>query len=82
MLEGPKVNLRLFKEEDLDEYLGLESKESETEQFAPAILRPIPKFKKEFGETGFWEENQGRMLVTDKLSLAWGAAMRGGCWGR
>jgi len=75
MLEGPKVNLRLFKEEDLDEYLRLESQESQAEQFAPAMLRPIPKFKKEFGETGFWEENQGRMVVTDKEGRLLGTMM-------
>lgn len=75
MLEGQNVNLRLFAEGDLDEYLAAEQKESESEESAPAMLRPTPKFKKEFGETGFWQEHQGRMVVTNKEGRLLGTVM-------
>jgi RimJ/RimL family protein N-acetyltransferase len=66
MLEGSNVVLRLFAENDLDGYLSLEQRESEAEESSPAWMRPIPVFKKQFAETGFWEEGMGRMVVTDK----------------
>jgi RimJ/RimL family protein N-acetyltransferase len=75
VLEGKNVNLRLFAENDLDDYLELESREAEAEELSPAVARPVPLFKKEFAETGFWEEHKGRMVVTDKKGRMIGTIM-------
>jgi RimJ/RimL family protein N-acetyltransferase len=75
MLEGQNVILRLFAESDLDEYLALEQRESESEIFSPSRMRAVPEFRKQFSETGFWEEHQGRMAVTDKAGRLLGSLM-------
>jgi RimJ/RimL family protein N-acetyltransferase len=75
VLEGSKVILRLFEERDLDEYLDLESRETQAEDMAPATLRPGSLFRKQFAETGFWEEDKGRMVVTDRAGRMLGMIM-------
>ena len=75
MLEGKHVTLRLFAEGDIDEYLALESRYAETGEFASHMLRSGPGFKKQFAETGFWEENMGRMIVADKEGKLLGTIM-------
>jgi len=66
MLEGKNVNLRLFSEDDLDEYLTLDNKLDERGEHFPVVFYSVPKNRKDFGETGWWEDDQGRMLVTNK----------------
>jgi RimJ/RimL family protein N-acetyltransferase len=66
MLEGRNVNLRLFAEDDIDEFLKLENAYSEFGEFVPVVFRSGPQFRKHISETGGWDENMGRMLVTDK----------------
>lgn len=66
MLEGPNVILRLFREDDLDEFLKLENTYAEMGEFAPVDLRVPAAFRKHFSETGGWDDKLGRMLITDK----------------
>ena len=66
MLEGKQINLRLFRAEDLEEFLALESKCTERGAYYPISLHPLPVAQKHLNETGWWEEHAGRMLVTDK----------------
>lgn len=66
MIEGKKVNLRLFKEEDLDEYLEAINKYAEIGEFWPAYLMSETHVKKDFKNDGIWEEHRGRMLIEDK----------------
>ena len=75
MLEGPNVILRLFTEDDLDEYLRLENTYAEQGEFAPIGFRSPAQFRKEFSETGAWEENLGRLLITDKKGRMLGTIM-------
>ena len=66
MLEGQNIILRLFGEDDLEEFLQLENTYSEMGDFFPVGFRSPPRFRKNFSETGAWEEDMGRMMVTDK----------------
>ena len=80
MLEGQKVNLRLFREEDLEEYYRLQSRVTERGDYFPLTIHSLPELRKQFTETGWWGENEGRMLITDKegrivggIAYFWGA---------
>ena len=66
MLEGKKVNLRLFREDDLEEYYRLYSRVTERGEYFPLTIQSLPVMRKQFAETGWWAENEGRMLITDK----------------
>ena len=66
MLEGYQVILRLFTEGDLEEYFRLFNEYAERGEFFPVAFHAIPPTRKDFQETGWWEEEMGRMLVTTK----------------
>ena len=66
MLEGPNVILRLFTDGDLDEFLKLDNTCAEMGEFAPVDLRSPAAFRKQFSETGGWDDKLGRMLITDR----------------
>ena len=72
MLEGKNIVLRLFKEEDLDEFMTLHNNVSERGEFYPISLHSLPAGHKEFQENGWWDEHRGRMLITDKQGRALG----------
>ena len=73
MLEGQKVILRLFREADLEEYLSVYSRYAERGEHWPITFQPMAQVAKDFRETGWWGEHEGRMLITDKAGQ-----MRGG----
>jgi ribosomal-protein-alanine N-acetyltransferase len=75
VLEGRNIILRLFREDDLDEFLQLENTYAEMGDFAPVRFRSPPQFRKNFSETGAWEEDLGRMMVTDKKGKRLGQVM-------
>ena len=66
MLEGPNLILRLFTDDDVDEFLKLENTYAEMGEFAAVDLRCPTAFRKHLAETGGWDDKLGRMLITDK----------------
>ena len=66
MLEGQNVILRLFAEADLDEYLSLANQYSQRGEYFPIVPRNPSETRKKFAETGWWDEHEGRLLITDK----------------
>ena len=66
MLEGRQFNLRLFREDDLDEFLKLQNQYAERGEFYPVTVQSLPTCRKDFQEAGWWEEHKGGMLITDK----------------
>lgn len=66
VLEGPNIILRLFTDDDLDEFLKLENTYAEMGAFAPVDLRSPAAFRKHLRETGGWDDKLGRMLIADK----------------
>jgi RimJ/RimL family protein N-acetyltransferase len=75
MLEGRNVILRLFSEDDLDEFLKLENTYAEMGEFAPIGFRLPIQFRKQFSETGGWDDNLGRLLITGKQGRLLGQIM-------
>ena len=66
MLEGPNVILRLFAEEDLGEFFALDADVLARGEHYPISVRPQPVSRKQFQETGWWEGDLGRMLITTR----------------
>lgn len=65
MIRGNGFILRTIRESDLDALLDAVSNvEARGDYMSPSIF-PQPGFRKEFQETGFWTEAQGRMLIVD-----------------
>ena len=75
MLEGPNVILRLFTDDDLDEFLKLENNYAEMGEFASTDFRSPADFRKHLRETGGWDDKLGRMLITDKNNRTLGHIM-------
>ncbi len=66
MIRGKVINLRAFKEDDLDQFVQLSNEVVETGDYYPNIIRTMPQLKESFNQDGFWSHNKGRMLITDK----------------
>ena len=66
MLEGPNVILRLFSDDDVDEFLKLENTCAEKGPFASIDVRSPAVFRQQLSETGAWDDKLGRLLITDK----------------
>lgn len=66
MIEGKNINLRLIRKEDLDEILELQNDLSNRGEFLGLELGSEVSIKKHFDETGYWEKDFGKMLITDK----------------
>lgn len=66
MICGKLINLRMVKQSDLDELIPLMSDTVERGEFlSPNMVNEV-SFKKNYMETGFWNEEFGRLLITDK----------------
>jgi len=66
MLEGENINLRLFQEEDLEEFLTLYNRYTERGEFYPISFTSLAQCRNDFREKGWWDQDQGRMLIMDK----------------
>lgn len=66
MLEGPNIILRLFKEDDLDEFFTLRGTYAERGDFEDSGPVPEAERRKQFSENGWWSDDLGRMAVTNK----------------
>lgn len=66
MLEGKRINLRLFKEKDVPKFVELTSNIIENGEYWFGEPPSEVKLKKKFSENGFWERDWGRMLIEDK----------------
>ena len=66
MLEGPNVILRLLNESDLKELCSLWANLADRGEFFPLSLHPLAEVRKKVAETGWWNDEQGHMLITAK----------------
>ena len=66
MIKSERITLRTVRQSDLDELFELISDIKDRGDYYPVTLPSEPVFKKDFNETGFWGEDFGRMLITDK----------------
>jgi len=67
MIEGNRVVLRPMKQEDIAEFVELTANAKENGDYFPLIIRSKVQFEKQFNETGFWGEQGGRAMITDKI---------------
>ena len=63
MLKGKKVILRLFTEEDVEKLFALDSDIAARGEQFPITLHTLSDMRKQFRETGWWQEDQGRMVI-------------------
>ncbi len=63
MLRGRKVVLRLFTEDDLEKLFALDSDLAARGEYFPIALHTLSDMRKQFRETGWWQEDQGRMVI-------------------
>jgi ribosomal-protein-alanine N-acetyltransferase len=66
MIKGEKINLRVVQERDLDTFFQLWADIENRGDFFPIFLNSESEFKKKFQENGFWTDDFGRLLITDK----------------
>lgn len=72
MLRGETVNVRLVREADLDELIELWENVRARGGFYPLGLTPGVVKRREFQETGYWQDNMGRMVIEDKEGVLQG----------
>jgi ribosomal-protein-alanine N-acetyltransferase len=65
VLRGNRVVLRLFSETDLEALSTLDADIAARGAHFPLTLHPLAEMRMQFGATGWWQEDQGRMAVTD-----------------
>ncbi len=75
MLRGKNVVLRLFSEEDLESLFALDSDIAARGEHFPIAPHTLTDTRKQFRETGWWQEDQGRMVITDRDDRTVGAIM-------
>ncbi len=66
MIRGEKVILRTVREKDVAELYVLTVDCELRGDYMPLRILPEPGFRKEFQETGFWDENRGQLLIEDR----------------
>ncbi|MPM91110.1 hypothetical protein SDC9_138236 [bioreactor metagenome] len=73
MLNGKNISLRLIQDEDIPEMLKLMNDLSHRGDYLGVQLHHESKIRKYQSDTGFWEKDFGRMLITDKSNRILGA---------
>ena len=63
MLKGKSVRLRPVRETDLDQLYAYHLDIDNRGDFFPRGILPEPVFRKRFQETGFWERDEGMLLM-------------------
>ncbi len=63
MIRGKNVVLRTIRKEDLIPYMEMDSLVEEQGSIRSPRQSSFQNFQKSFENTGFWEENKGRLLI-------------------
>lgn len=66
MIIGNNIILRLIKQTDLDELIPLMNDLSQKGEYLNVNLVNEVMYKKHYQETGFWNDESGNFLITDK----------------
>jgi RimJ/RimL family protein N-acetyltransferase len=65
MLKGETITLRLIRESDLEQLYNFHEDIANRGQYFPIGVIPEPMFRKRFANTGFWENEEGMLLIVD-----------------
>jgi [ribosomal protein S5]-alanine N-acetyltransferase len=66
MLTGERVVLRPVRERDLTAFINAHIDISNRGEFFPLGVRPEPVLRRQYAETGFWERDEGTLLIWDR----------------
>ncbi len=66
MIEGKRVILHTFREEDVHELVRLGSRYRDIGEFWPVSLPTEQKYRQEYEKNGWWGEEGGNMVITDR----------------
>ena len=65
MLRGSKINLRLMRDSDLDDFVRLSQDVEARGDFFPLNIPTVSGIRKRFAEDGYWSEEFRTMLIVD-----------------
>jgi ribosomal-protein-alanine N-acetyltransferase len=65
MLVGKRVIVRTLRQADLDRLYDVAADVRDMGDYWPMVLPSEIRWKKRLGETGWWEEDHGGVLITD-----------------
>lgn len=65
MLRGKQVTLRPIRAADVDEVYGHHIEIANRGDYFPINVMSESKFKKEFAESGFWDKDEGLLVMLD-----------------
>lgn len=68
MLKGNVIRLRTVRETDLEALYQFHLDISNRGEFFPIGVMAEPAFKNRFQQTGFWQENDGMLIIVDEAS--------------
>lgn len=66
MLNGEAVVLRPVREQDLEGFIRAHAEISNRGEFFPLGVQPEPVLRRQYAETGFWERDEGTLLIWDR----------------
>lgn len=66
MIKGKNINLRLIKQTDLEEIVSYANDLTQKGEYLNMRLMNEVEYKKQFQETGLWNDDFGAMVITDK----------------
>lgn len=66
MIAGKNIILRMIQQSDLDEMIPLMSDLSQKGEYLGVNIVNEVRYRKHFQETGFWSDESGTFLITDK----------------
>lgn len=65
MLRGNVIRLRTVRESDLDRLYEFHQDIANRGDYFPIGVMAEPVFRRQFAETGFWEDREGMLLIVD-----------------
>lgn len=65
MLKGETITLRTVRESDLEQLYDFHQDIANRGQYFPIGVMPEPIFRNRFANTGFWEKEEGMLLIVD-----------------
>lgn len=63
MIRGESITLRPMREADLDQMVGFHADIANRGRYFPLGVLAEPVYRQRFRETGFWEKDEGMLLI-------------------
>ncbi len=66
MIEGKTINLRTFRDSDIEPYQKMNNDLSNRGDYYPLDLEPDVGFRNWYNDNGLWDDDFGRLLICEK----------------